>query len=206
MRSLLLTLWVFPALAFAQVSPCPIDTLGNGHVLDYSLGRPYTGDCDFGCTTNGYNCWQLADSTTMLVAIAGNNQPPFGIAAVAILTHCNEVNFLQCGPIGDPIISPFTVQLTTVSDMQVCVFFEAATTTSVGAMSKTITGLFAPLPVLWTIDSCSVSLEMTPARETMRHYLRFDTGLLESPPLRRGMYFELYEDYQPTHRKLYIVD
>lgn len=62
------------------------------------------------------------------------------------------------------------------------------------------------LPATQFLLSALCPTGITPARETTKHYLRFDTGLLESPPLRRGMYFELDEGYRPTHRKIIVVD
>lgn len=192
---IILMLWWLPAagqLDSLVVGVAETDTLLGDTLFCY----PYECHVDNG---HGY---ELPWSFDGVIDIGGTSG---AVVEVSFVTSYDSMHFDTC-----IVLSPFAgtqyrIFFTMLADCQLYISGPEGCEVVVNAKMDT-SNVHHHLPATQFLLSAMCPTEVAPARETMKHYLRFDTGLLESPPLRRGMYFELDETFKPTNRKIFVVD
>jgi len=192
---IILMLWWLPAAG-------QLDTLVTGvSELDTLLGD--TIECyPYGCHVEKVHGYELPWAFDGVIDVGGTLG---ATVELSFVTGHDSMHFDTCIVLSPNAGSEYRIFFKILADCQLLIAGPEGCEVHVTVKMDT-SNVHHYLPATQFLLSALCPTEMTPARETMKHYLRFDTGLLESPPLRRGMYFELYEDYQPTHQKLYIVD
>lgn len=202
MRTTLFFISFLVPMSVVCQQPCPQDSMTLHVPKVMWMDAPPPSCYDPACPCDSCHYTAIPDTGSFVVNFSNTGS----VFNIAIVTSCRWVLYDTCVDVNSGTPS-FEIRRKFSGDEQLMICGVGSDFLMVFA-KHVPEGNFQPfgIPILDLDTICGPLLPIAPARETVLHYMRMDTGEICDTPLSAGIYFEMDETFVPTGRKILVIE